>query len=236
MGLSLRLERHALLPSTQDRARELVDAGGDAHGRVVRADAQSAGRGQRARDWTSAPGGSYQTLVAREPDGSPAPRSLAVAVGVAVAETFGRYGAGVRVKWPNDLWLGGRKLGGVLVERHRGHLLLGVGVNVANPVPDGAAALRGWDVDAVSMIVLEGLQEALARLDENAVEADLPARHARVDALAGATVRVRDGETLLEGHAAGVTTDGCLRVRVAPGRVVRSCAGRILEIVGPASG
>lgn len=223
--LALRLELHAELPSTQDRARALVAAGADAHGVVVRAEAQSAGRGRRERDWASPPGGSYQTLIVREPEGAPAPRALTVLVGVALAEAFGRYGAAVRVKWPNDLFLGGRKLGGVLAERHRGHLLLGVGVNVANEVPDGAAALRGWDPEGVGMIVLEGLQDALGDLAGRRRE--LVARHGRVDALAGARVRVREGGELLEGAAAGVTEEGCLRVRLAPGRVVRCCAGRI---------
>ena len=59
-----------------------------------------------------------------------------MALAVGLAETFPTYGARVGIKWPNDILYKGRKLGGILAEHARGHLLVGVGVNVNNRVPE----------------------------------------------------------------------------------------------------
>ena len=195
--------------------RARLERGEEVHGLVIRAAAQEAGRGRRARDWSSARGGSYQTLAVRY--GAPLPNRgvVSVALAVGLAETFPTYGARVSIKWPNDILYKGRKLGGILAEVARGHLLVGVGVNVNNPVPQDFAALKGWDVEGVHMVVLEGLARgfnALLKPDT------LPERFAPYDLLRGQKVSFMDSSGgVREGTAEGVTSKGFLKVACADG-------------------
>ena len=217
LDIPFRIEFFDTLPSTQDEVRRRLEAGESVHGLVIRAAAQAAGRGRRAHDWSSALGGSYQTLAVRLPMPLPKGGVVSVALAVGLAETLPRYGARVGVKWPNDLLYRGRKLGGVLAEHARGHLLVGVGVNVNNPVPEDFASLRGWDVEGVHMVVLEGLARGLNALSEPHT---LPERFAPFDLLAGQKVGFassRAGEGVTEGIAQGVTPEGFLKVSCADG-------------------
>lgn len=112
--------------STQDVARELPI------GSIVVADHQTSGRGRLDRRWESPPGTAL--LVSFVLERNPL---LSLAAGVAAAEACG---PDVRLKWPNDLLLDGRKLGGILVEATPDKALCGVGINLTW-APDGAARL-----------------------------------------------------------------------------------------------
>ena len=129
------------VPSTMDWAARLADAGG-AHGLVVLAGQQTAGRGRRGHRWSSPAGaGLYLSTVVRPPvmpapDGGPSLFGLlTLAAGAAVAEGIGQAtGLEASLKWPNDLFYG-HKLAGVLAEGHGvGHdgqfVVVGVGINV----------------------------------------------------------------------------------------------------------
>ena len=216
LNIPFRIETFDTLSSTQDAMRARLERGAEVHGLVIRAAVQEAGRGRRARDWSSARGGSYQTLAVRLPAPPLSGRGVvSVALALGLAETFPTYGARVGIKWPNDLLYKGRKLGGVLTEHARGHLLIGVGVNVNNNVPETFAALKGWDVEGVHMVVLEGLARGLnALLEPDA----LPERFAPYDLLRGQKVGFMDSnEGLTEGTAEGVTSEGFLKVACADG-------------------
>jgi BirA family biotin operon repressor/biotin-[acetyl-CoA-carboxylase] ligase len=134
--------------STMDIAHDLA-ARGAASGTLVLADAQIAGRGRQGRTWRSAPGaGIWLTLVERPKDAA-ALDVLSVRVGLSLAPALEALAdAPVRLKWPNDLYAGARKLGGILIEaRWRGERLdwaaIGVGINVRPPADEpGASALR----------------------------------------------------------------------------------------------
>ncbi len=231
LAIAFRIETYETLPSTQSEARRRLERGEDVAGLVVRAARQTQGRGRRDRHWESAPGGSYQTLVVRDP----APPSLgrggaAIAVGVGLAETLAGYGVRAAVKWPNDLYYRERKLGGILTEYLRGHLLVGVGVNVGNEPPPGATALRGWDLEGVHGAVLAGIQRGLdAWGDDGSV---LPERFAHHDALLGRTVSVESGGAVVTGEALGVDARGCLLLATAEGRVC-VCSGSVRGISAP---
>src|SRR6516164_1885613 len=94
--------------STNTRARELAAAGAP-HGTLVTAREQRAGRGRQGRTWTAPAGHALLcSLVLRDP-----PRLLPLAAGAAVAEVVG---PAARIKWPNDVLLGGLKVAGILVE------------------------------------------------------------------------------------------------------------------------
>jgi BirA family biotin operon repressor/biotin-[acetyl-CoA-carboxylase] ligase len=121
-----RVVRVKTATSTQDLARGL------GIGSIVVAEHQTAGRGRLDRRWEAPPGTALLVSFVLEPN-----PLLSLAAGVAAAEACG---AGVRLKWPNDLLLGGRKLGGILVETTPGKAICGIGINLS-AAPEGAAKL-----------------------------------------------------------------------------------------------
>jgi BirA family transcriptional regulator, biotin operon repressor / biotin---[acetyl-CoA-carboxylase] ligase len=226
LAIAYRIETFESLPSTQAEVRRRLDRDEDVDGLVVRALEQTQGRGRRGRTWTSGRGGSYQTLAVRDPQ-PPRLRAAAstLAVAVGLAETLAVYGVKVGIKWPNDVLYRDRKLAGVLSEYRRGHLLVGVGVNVANDVPEGATALRGWDLEGVHAVALEGVQKGLEAWWDDA--GALPGRFAAYDALASRAVRVLTPDGPVEGTAVGIDPQGWLLVNTGE-RVVRVSSGTVV--------
>jgi BirA family biotin operon repressor/biotin-[acetyl-CoA-carboxylase] ligase len=211
---------YRLTDSTNERARILAGQGAP-HGTLVTAAEQSAGRGRQGRRW-SAPAGRALlcSLVIREP-----PRLLPLATGVAVADVIGDH---ARLKWPNDLLLDGRKVGGILVEGRPQErwAVVGIGLNVAlrdedfPPELAGRAATLGLEPTAVEPM-LQRLLDSLDRwliADPSGV---LEAVRVR-DALLGASVRWAGGE----GRGDGIDGDGRLLVRT-DGGVIPLDAGEV---------
>jgi BirA family biotin operon repressor/biotin-[acetyl-CoA-carboxylase] ligase len=212
------------LASTQDEARARLLAG--ENGLVgVRAGFQSAGRGRRGAEWFAPPGECLLvSYVVRNP---PDPRMLALAAGLAVAESVEAVsGLIAGLKWPNDVLLGGRKTAGVLIETCRGAALVGIGWNV-----NVAAFPRSLDGIATSMRIETGQETSLdsaeaevrGRLFDAASIAKLrpkeilDAWRAR-DHSIGRRYRVEpDGP---EGVAAGIADTGELLLRLDTGETI----------------
>jgi BirA family transcriptional regulator, biotin operon repressor / biotin---[acetyl-CoA-carboxylase] ligase len=199
--------------STNERARALA-ADGAPHGTLVTASEQSAGRGRQGRTW-SAPAGSalLMSLILREP-----PRLLPLAAAVAVADVASDA---ARIKWPNDVLIGTRKVAGILVEGRPQErwAVLGIGLNVAIRLEDlppelhataGTLGLTPADVEPTLDRLLRALERRLAEDDA----ATLDAWRAR-DALLGQEIHWAGGA----GRAAGVDADGKLLVDTDGGRV-----------------
>jgi BirA family biotin operon repressor/biotin-[acetyl-CoA-carboxylase] ligase len=113
--------------STQDVARDLPI------GSIVIADHQSTGRGRLDHRWEAPRGTALLVSFVLAPH-----PLLSLAAGVAAAEAAGK---GVHLKWPNDLMLSGRKVGGILVESSPAKAICGIGINLSW-APDGAAQLK----------------------------------------------------------------------------------------------
>lgn len=217
-----RVEEYSALPSTQELIRQRLAAGEDVDGLVVRAAEQPAGRGQRAKPWASGPGGSYQSFALKDRwEGALSRPAITLLLAVHLAEALREAGARVSVKWPNDLYLGSGKVGGILSELLRSHLVVGVGVNVDNEVPAGAGALVGWELAYVNTLVLDAASACLsaAVLAGDTTAAELPTRLAPLDFLSGRTVVVRTARGDVSGRAAGVAADGALVVTTQEGKV-----------------
>lgn len=114
------------VPSTQDIARDLPI------GSIVLADHQSAGRGRQEHRWEAPEGTALLVSFVLPPN-----PLLSLAAGVAAAEACGPR---VRLKWPNDLLLDDKKLGGILVEATSAKAVCGIGINLSW-APEGAAML-----------------------------------------------------------------------------------------------
>ncbi|HEY6889228.1 MAG TPA: biotin--[acetyl-CoA-carboxylase] ligase [Solirubrobacter sp.] len=211
-------EHHASIGSTNERARELAEEGA-AHGTLVTANEQTAGRGRQGRSWVTPPGVAIAaSLILREFD-----ELLPLRAGLAVADIAG---PSALVKWPNDVWIDGRKVAGILVEA-RGWAVLGIGVNVAVDVaalpPEAAAVAGTLGRDASELdVTLSALLSALeTRLSEPKL-ATLDALRER-DALLGKTVRWDGGE----GIGAGIDDTGGLRVQLPDGTTTTLSAGEV---------
>jgi len=143
-----RVDLYDSVASTLDAAHEAAAAGAPA-GTLILADRQTAGRGRSGKRWSSHPGaGVWLTLVERPRDAS-ALEVLSLRLGLRAAPLLDRWSESpVRLKWPNDLYVGEGKLAGLLVEaRWREErpewVAIGMGVNVVAPTDvTGAAGLR----------------------------------------------------------------------------------------------
>ncbi len=134
-----RIRHHAAVASTNDEART---APGPRC--LVVADRQTAGRGREGRAFASPAGGLYASLVLAVPP-EDVPAGVVALVALAAAEAIDAVVGTPRaaIKWPNDLWLAGRKVGGILLERRDdGHVVAGIGINVAAVPADLPADLR----------------------------------------------------------------------------------------------
>ncbi len=212
-------EHHETIGSTNARARKLADKGAS-HGTLVTADEQTKGRGRQGRTWVTPPGVAIAaSLVLREFDDL-----LPLRAGLAVADVAG---PDALVKWPNDVWLDGRKVAGILAESKASKwAVLGIGVNVAVDVaslPEEAAEVAGTlgkspaDVEPTLVALLAALEKRLGQ-DRDAVLVALRER----DALLGRRVRWQDGE----GLGAGIDETGALRVDVN-GHEITLTAGEV---------
>lgn len=204
---------YRLTDSTNARARELAAAGAP-HGTVVTAAEQSAGRGRQGRSWHAPAGRALLcSVLVRQP-----PRLLPLATGVAVAELAGDR---AKLKWPNDVWLEGRKVAGILVEGRPQErwAISGIGLNVALRPEDFPPELR--DSAATLGLDASDIEPTLARLLE-LLERWITAPERSVldgvrsrDALRGRHVRWHGGE----GEAAGIDDAGRLTVETSAGLV-----------------
>lgn len=203
---------------------------------IFLAEQQSAGQGRQGRAWISPAGASIAMSVARRfPGDAVALSGLSLVAGIAVAETLDQLPdrpdsspVSIRLKWPNDLVAGGRKLGGILVNLRpaaAGSLeaVIGVGINVDLPRDGSAQIDQPWcDLGQVGKIVssrnalvsalLSALLPALEAFERDGLTPFLP-RWQQLDALAGQRVRILDGARLHEGISAGITDAGALRLR-----------------------
>ncbi len=142
-GEAARLFSLRLLPEVDSTNSELIRDPAARSGQVCIAERQTAGRGRRGNRWLAAPTASLCfSLRWHFAAGPVALSGLSLAVGIAVASVLRRrFGVAAGVKWPNDIYVDGRKLGGILVELPRvaAHCeaVIGIGLNVSMTRADG---------------------------------------------------------------------------------------------------
>ena len=243
MGFGADLRRFERCKSTQDEAR-LAASQGAQEGCVILADAQDAGRGRWGRRWEDAPGKSLLFTVLLDAKALQ-PATLPLYLGLATVVALRGLGLGqAGVKWPNDLWVGGRKLGGLLLETHGPWVLAGCGLNVGQAAEDlppelrasaTSLSLEGLPVgrDAVLAAVLQAWEGGLESWKKGGFGPFL-ARFEAVDALKGLDCDVRSGGQVLQGRYLGVDPSGALRLGL-PGGEERRLQSAEIEQVRPSS-
>jgi BirA family transcriptional regulator, biotin operon repressor / biotin---[acetyl-CoA-carboxylase] ligase len=224
---------YRLTSSTNDRARELAEAGAPS-GTVVTAAEQSSGRGRSGRRW-SAPAGAALLVSAILRPLAERHTLLPLAVPIAVCEAIEALApTRCQVKWPNDVWIGERKVAGILIEaRPPQWAVIGTGVNVAIPDDAFPSKLR-WPATSIGrgVEVADVLGELCARL---AAWVEAPAGEvldafAGRDALRGRRLRwERAGgeDSAGAGTGAGIDERGNLLVDADSGRRLALGAGEV---------
>jgi BirA family biotin operon repressor/biotin-[acetyl-CoA-carboxylase] ligase len=223
-------EHHAVLGSTNDRAAAWM-AEGAPHGAVVTADAQTAGRGRRGRVWVSPPSDNVYASVVLRPDAvRPDFGGIGLAVAVGIAEGLP---IAVELKWPNDLLVGSRKLGGILCESRwvgaRPDVVIGFGLNVHQRVFEGelAAIATSLAVCGVAVARADLLASVLVHLEDTLdafVASGFAAIRSAYEArcvMLGRMVEVAAPDGMVRGVAEGLADDGALLLRPATGGAVR---------------
>lgn len=231
------IEWYPQLPSTMDavhrRARE-----GAPHGLGIGAREQTGGRGRRGRHWSSPPGGVWLSVLCRPatPEGL---ECLSLRAGLVVADALEHLTGGavsIQIKWPNDLLLDGRKVAGILCETRfegdrPGWVVVGVGINLTNPIEPGLTARATRLADHASPPEPDPLAERIragiagAGADGGPLTtAELAGFHDR-DALAGRAVAAP-----VAGWADGITAEGHLRVRTEAGLERIVLAGEVVTL------
>lgn len=223
--------------STNDEAARLARAGA-AHGTVVVARAQTAGRGREGRAWSSPPdAGLYVSIVLRPSLPLADVPPLTLALGIAACDAAIAAGAPARLKWPNDVLVGTRKLAGVLVEtQSQGSRLeaaiAGIGLNLTSHAarPDTAIALdeasgRVIDRSAVLASLLDHLARWIDRYVALGLDAIIPAWHDRM--ATGLAARATIDGIIVDGTVAGLDRDGALLLRDPRGDLHRIRSGDV---------
>ncbi|MBP9087502.1 MAG: biotin--[acetyl-CoA-carboxylase] ligase [Kofleriaceae bacterium] len=235
--------------STNDEAARLARAGA-VHGTIVVADTQTGGRGRLGRVWTSPPGGNlYLSCVLRPALALPQTPALALAIGIAVCDAVRSVGAPAKLKWPNDVLLGDRKVAGILLEaQSQGQrlesLIVGIGVNLSAEIAPElatiattiAAALPSTTGAAGATITREQFLPVLLAAIELWVDRYVAVgMSVVVDAwndrmTQGLQVRAGASTGTIAGTALGIDADGNLRLRDSS-EVIHTIRAGDVEIV-----
>ena len=228
--MDYRFYRHESLGSTNDEARRLA-LSGEPEGAVVVAETQTAGRGRSGRAWLTPPGAALALSVILRPQVSPIHSTqIGLLGGLAVLEGLEQLtGLALKLKWPNDVLAGGRKVAGVLAESgFTGSVLeyaiLGLGVNVNAGPPPGVpleypatclAAELGSTVDREA--ALQAILAALARRYPQLGQPGLAGAWSQHLAMRGLPVRVLGMVENIEGRLLGVEAGGALVIQLENG-------------------
>jgi len=230
------------IDSTNEAAKRAAREGPVVSGRWFRAIEQTSGRGRQGRSWASPPGNLHATALFPLAGGYGAAVQIPFLAAIAVAETVEQVapGSAPRLKWPNDVRVGGYKLAGILIESGASGTAVwvaaGIGMNVAG-APESAgqaatsiAALRGdtlVDAAMVMDVLAARFADGMGRLGEDFA----PLRKAwlaRAEGL-GETVRVRSGtgDHYQTGVFEDMGEDGSLILRLPDGSAQTIRAGDV---------
>ena len=211
-----RVEIFDIVGSTMDEGHTLAAAGAEP-GTLVLSNAQGAGRGRNGKRWESPPRGIWMTLIERPTDAS-ALEVLSLRIGLATARSLDAFTSEpVRVKWPNDLYIDGGKLAGILVEaRWRGDRLdwvaIGLGINMTLPSGDFATSATAVESGTARIDVLGALLPELRAA--SAMRGELTFEE--MDEYAGRDLaRGRTCTEPVRGRVVGIAANGELLVELA---------------------
>lgn len=212
----------------------LVERGAAAEGEVCITEFQLSGRGRRGRQWVSPLGSNITLSFAWQfPQGASQLGGLSLAVGVIIAEALEGIGiTDIELKWPNDLYYQGKKLGGILIEvsgEHSGpcYAVIGIGLNVKMPKPaaqsidqactDIACIKPDASRNAIIAAMLQGLFTQIPVFSDKGLAPFIAAWQQR-DALRGKAVVLEMPNQHIQGSVEGIDKEGHLLLKTGEGQ------------------
>lgn len=240
----LSLDVHREVDSTNSEAeRWLADRGATPH--FIVAGKQSKGRGRHGRVWLSDSDENLYLSALFRPEMVPAElQKWTIWVGIHIARALQRLTeVPIQIKWPNDLWIDGHKVGGMLTEARVDYdkvrdLVFGVGINVnAAPIIGGndttaLAEHTGATLHAsqVAAVVIDAVLEAYETLDRPSTPRQLVALWPAYDALAGQQIVIERGGMPVRGVVYGIEPTGVLLLEDERGKVHRIQSGEVERV------
>lgn len=229
--------------STNHYAKQMAEEGAP-EGTLALADAQTAGRGRRGRGWTSPKGESvYMSLVLRPKIRPEHASMLTLVMGLSTAQGIGKLlNLPVKIKWPNDVVVNGKKICGILTEMSADmegirHVVIGVGINVNNQqfpeeLKDKATSLRIetgriLNREEIRDCVLEAFSRNYEKFAETENLQEMLNEYNEVLANRDRQVQVLDPKEPFEGVARGINGQGELLVEKEDGSVIPVYAGEV---------
>lgn len=227
--------------STNDEIKQRARAGAP-EGTLVVAREQRAGRGRGGRQWTSKPGNLYMSLLLRPTGSAGTVAQISFLAAIALADALDQVAPDLtpRLKWPNDVLVGGAKISGILLESSAlsgggvDWLVLGMGVNVAHHPDDAGQAATSLHAngtaDCTAYSLLAALAPALGHWLDIWKEAGFaPLRQAWLARAAGlrGPIRVRLPKEEFEGTFRDLDSDGSLIVELPGGALRHVTAGEV---------
>lgn len=236
-----RLFAHDILGSTNSEALA-QSRQGDKGPLWVVAREQNAGRGRRGREWVSAPGNLYATLLLADPAPAEAAPQLAFVTGLAVHDAIvacaDELAEGLALKWPNDVLYGNKKLAGILIESEMSAgklaVAVGVGVNCARhpaqasfPATDLVEAGKNVSPESLLYALSRTMMRRLSQWNRGAGFAAIRADWLTCATGIGREITVRLPGHDLDGHFEGLDDSGQLLLRLADGKLQTITAGDV---------
>ena len=233
-----RLHHFETLDSTNDRAKQMARDGASA-GHVIIADQQTKGRGRQGNQWHSPQGNLYMSVILRETVGAINAGQLSFLSAVALADVVApllKQGLKVEQKWPNDVWISGQKLAGILLESEGGQdstlewIVMGIGVNIVT-APEGAVSLQHSCDDIIETIDLgrlfiNSLETRLSQWRKNGFAGIRDAWLENARGL-GTAITVRLPNQEFSGVFQTVDEQGCLMLELSNGALKKIASGDV---------
>jgi BirA family biotin operon repressor/biotin-[acetyl-CoA-carboxylase] ligase len=223
-----------------ERGQQQLPSGG-----ICFAEYQTAGKGRRGRHWVSPYGSNiYVSILWRFQQGPARIAGLSLAIGVAVIRALKQHHIhDIGLKWPNDIYSHGKKLGGILIEvsgETEGPCtaVIGLGLNIFLPETDAESITQAWtDLTTITGLkslcrnklagaLLNHMLPVIAEFEEAGIEAYLDEWRA-YDCLKGQSVTLFIGRQSLEGILEGIDDNGLLLLKQADGTIQAFASGEV---------
>jgi len=181
------------------------------------AETQSSGKGRNSKNWFSPKGGLWFSILLENFSGEAGTLSLLCAT--ATCEALEEQGLSTNIKWPNDIILKGRKLGGILIEKVNGKFIIGLGLNLNLNNSDFPIPLKDIVITSKEILRKELDIEAIAKeiikiiaKDRNNLE-EVHKKYLKLSGDLNEKVKIEIGEEIFTGKVVAIQVDGGIKIK-----------------------
>lgn len=236
------------IESTQLLAKEYIKQGKSTHGLVIQAKKQKQGKGRLDCRWASPSGGLWMSTILQKKIPLKYFQGFSVRIGLAISESLEELlQLPFRVKWPNDLFLKNKKVGGILIDLSSQdiflkHLVLGIGLNVnfnLSSLPDDLQKTattiynesgKEFSLDKIRDVIIT-TQRAIVKQFEKGLLPNITTLWKERSVSFDSTVKIRLKEKVIEGIEKGITLNGDLIIQTSEREEIIS-VGEIEQVIG----